>query len=93
MTGLTNDHISEIWTALASYEPSNVRKLCRSLLISQRRRKLFIHIFLYQKTWNVHVTVALKLADWTLVTDELSKTRYFAEKFQIGKSCTGASID
>jgi hypothetical protein len=53
--------------------------LCR-FVTNYCRRKLFIRIFLNQKTWIVHVTVAQKLPDWTLVTDESSETRLFAEE-------------
>lgn len=46
-----NEHISEVWTAFASYEPSkdNYLALCR-FVINRCRRKLFTRIFLYQKT-------------------------------------------
>lgn len=70
-----NEHISEVWTALASYEPSKDKylALCR-FIINRCRRRLFTRIFTYQKTWHVHVTQTL--ADWTPAANELSETRW-----------------
>ncbi|KAG1805175.1 uncharacterized protein BJ212DRAFT_1469153 [Suillus subaureus] len=70
-----NEHISEIWTALASYEPSTDNYIALSrFVINCCRRKLFTRIFLYQKTWHVHV--AQKLADWTPAANELPETHW-----------------
>jgi hypothetical protein len=60
---------------LPLYPPNaNHIALCR-FITNYYRRKLSICMFLNQETWNVHVTVAKNLPDWTLVTDESSETR------------------
>src|SRR6267154_5071203 len=68
------EHISDMWTALATYKPSsdNFHALCR-LVVTRCHRKLYTRIFLDQKTWNVHV--AQKLCDWTPNANEIPKTR------------------
>jgi len=68
------EHISDMWTALATYKPSseNFHALCR-LVVTRCHLKLFTRIFLDQKTWNVHV--AQKLCDWTPEANEIPKTR------------------
>ncbi|KAG2042032.1 hypothetical protein BDR03DRAFT_978763 [Suillus americanus] len=70
-----NEHISKIWTALASYESSRDNYIALSRFVINRcRRKLFTRIFLYQKKWRVHV--AQKLVDWTPVANELPETHW-----------------
>ncbi|KAG1892017.1 hypothetical protein F4604DRAFT_1640851 [Suillus subluteus] len=72
-----NEHISEIWTALASYdsEPSTDTHIALSRFVINRcRRKVFARIFLYQKTW--HVDVAQTLVDWTPKANELPETHW-----------------
>lgn len=52
--------------------PPNANHVVLSRFVANYcRRKLFLN----QKTWNVHATVARELADWTLVTEEYSETR------------------
>ncbi|KAG1873600.1 hypothetical protein DFJ58DRAFT_759202 [Suillus subalutaceus] len=70
-----NEHISEIWTALASFEPSTDNHIALSRFVINRcRRKVFTRIFLYQKTW--HVDVAQTLVDWTPKANELPETHW-----------------
>ncbi|KAG1763187.1 hypothetical protein EDD22DRAFT_846599 [Suillus occidentalis] len=64
-TSPSDEHISEVWTALASYEPSkdDYLALCR-FIINCCRQKLSMRIFTYQKTWH------------TPAANELSETRW-----------------
>ncbi|KAG1889553.1 hypothetical protein F4604DRAFT_1569243 [Suillus subluteus] len=72
------EHISDVWTALASFEhdqdSANLSALCR-FIVSRCSHKLFTQIFLDQKTWHVHV--AQKLCHWTPKANELLETYWF----------------